>query len=150
MAYSGKNRFWWQSSLSFIIHISADNRYKLYVNDSLPLLGPARAIHYWNYEKVRHFAFLLKSVKNIVAALVLMRRNSGWRAQETYAIVVSIVQGNTATEQALLNTDNTWKCRPRWSMPANTCGFLPLLRVKASVGYHEPCNQWLDEFRFSF
>jgi hypothetical protein len=38
---------------SFIIHVSADNRYKLYVNGKLISLGPARCdTYYWNYETV--------------------------------------------------------------------------------------------------
>src|SRR5437868_336607 len=38
---------------SFIVHVSADNRYKLYVNGTLVSLGPARGdTYYWNYETV--------------------------------------------------------------------------------------------------
>ena len=38
---------------SFIIHVFADNRYKLYVNGTLVSLGPARGdTYYWNYETV--------------------------------------------------------------------------------------------------
>jgi len=37
----------------FIIHISADNHYKLYVNGKLVSIGPARGAFYnWNYETV--------------------------------------------------------------------------------------------------
>ena len=39
---------------SFIIYVSADNRYKLYVNDTLVSLGPARGdTYFWNYETTR-------------------------------------------------------------------------------------------------
>ena len=38
---------------SFIIHVSADNRYKLYVNEQLVSLGPARGdLYFWNFETV--------------------------------------------------------------------------------------------------
>src|SRR5581483_680949 len=38
---------------TFIVHISADNRYKLYVNDSLVSLDPAKNdLYNWNYETV--------------------------------------------------------------------------------------------------
>src|SRR6185503_7143006 len=38
---------------SFIIHVSADNRYKLFVNGRLVSLGPTRGdIYHWNYETV--------------------------------------------------------------------------------------------------
>jgi len=35
------------------VHLSADNRYKLYVNSVLVSCGPARGdLYYWNYETV--------------------------------------------------------------------------------------------------
>src|SRR5471030_82386 len=38
---------------SFIVHVSADNRYKLYVNGIMASLGPARAdVYHWNFETV--------------------------------------------------------------------------------------------------
>src|SRR3982751_5739421 len=37
----------------FIIHISADNRYRLYLNGKIVSAGPARGDnYYWNYETV--------------------------------------------------------------------------------------------------
>jgi alpha-L-rhamnosidase len=54
---------------SFVIHISADNRYKLYINGTLVSLGPARGdTYYWNYETVDLAPYLV-SGKNIIAAL---------------------------------------------------------------------------------
>ena len=38
---------------SFIVKVSADNRYKLYVNDTLVSVGPSRGdTYYWNYETI--------------------------------------------------------------------------------------------------
>ena len=55
---------------TFIVHVSADNRYKLYVNGTLVSLGPARGdIYHWNYETV-DLAPWLTSGKNIVSAVV--------------------------------------------------------------------------------
>jgi hypothetical protein len=55
---------------SFIIHVSADNRYKLYVNGILVSLGPARGdTYYWNYETI-DLAPYLNQGKNTVSALV--------------------------------------------------------------------------------
>ncbi|MBB5394106.1 alpha-L-rhamnosidase C-terminal domain-containing protein [Mucilaginibacter sp. AK015] len=92
---------------SFIVHVSADNRYKLYVNGTLVSLGPARGdTYYWNYETV-DIAPYLSAGKNIVAALV-------WNeAQYSPAAQISvrtgfILQGNTSAEE-ILNTNNTWK-----------------------------------------
>lgn len=93
---------------SFVVHVSADNRYKLYVNGTLVSLGPARCdTYYWNYETV-DLAPYLAAGKNTVAALV-------WNeALFTPAAQISvrtgfILQGNSATEE-ILNTSNSWKC----------------------------------------
>ena len=52
---------------SFVIHVSADNRYKLYVNGMLVSVGPARGdIYYWNYETV-DLAPYLTAGKNTLA-----------------------------------------------------------------------------------
>ncbi|WP_431216872.1 hypothetical protein ACQ86N_21330 [Puia sp. P3] len=41
------------SPSSLPVCVSADNRYKLYVNDSLVSIGPARGdVQHWNYAKV--------------------------------------------------------------------------------------------------
>jgi alpha-L-rhamnosidase len=93
---------------TFMVHVSADNRYKLYVNGRLVSLGPARGdTYYWNYETI-DLAPYLSAGKNTVAALV-------WNeAQYSPAAQISvrtgfILQGNSATEE-ILNTNTTWKC----------------------------------------
>lgn len=92
---------------SFLVHVSADNRYKLYVNGTLVSLGPARGdTYFWNYETV-DLAPYLNTGKNTVAALV-------WNeAQYRPAAQISnrtgfILQGNSPAEE-MLNTNNTWK-----------------------------------------
>ena len=54
----------------YIVHVTGDNRYKLYVNGTLVSLGPAKgdATH-WNYETV-DLAPYLKPGTNVIAALV--------------------------------------------------------------------------------
>jgi hypothetical protein len=55
---------------SFIVHVSGDNRYKLYVNEKLVSQGPARGdLYFWNFETV-DLAPFLQAGKNTVAALV--------------------------------------------------------------------------------
>jgi alpha-L-rhamnosidase len=92
---------------SFIVHLSADNRYKLYVNGAFVSLGPARGdTYYWNYETV-DLAPYLSAGKNSVAALV-------WNeAQYSPAAQISvrtgfILQGNSPAEE-VLNTNDSWK-----------------------------------------
>jgi len=93
---------------SFIIHVSADNRYKLYVNGKLVSLGPARGdTYFWNYETV-DIASYLTTGKNIVSALVFNEAEYRPEAQITVRTAF-IIQGNTANEE-ILNTNNTWKC----------------------------------------
>src|SRR5882724_9133428 len=88
----------------FIIHVSADNRYKLYVNGTLVSLGPARGdTYYWNYETV-DLAPYLNAGKNIVAALVYNEAENRPEAQITVRTAF-IVQGNEAEEE-ILNTNN--------------------------------------------
>ena len=54
----------------FHIHVSADNRYKLYINGRLISLGPARGnVFNWNFETVDLSPYL-KRGKNILAAVV--------------------------------------------------------------------------------
>jgi hypothetical protein len=93
---------------SFIIHISADNRYKLYVNGTLVSLGPARGdTYFWNYETV-DIAPYLTTGKNSVSALVY--NEAGVRPEAQISVRTAlIIQGNTTNEE-ILNTNNTWRC----------------------------------------
>src|SRR5471030_2801903 len=93
---------------SFIIHVSADNRYKLYVNGTLVSLGPARGdTYYWNFETVDLAPWLVPG-KNIVSAIVW--NDAEYRPEAQISLRTAfIVQGNTASEE-ILNTNNTWKC----------------------------------------
>lgn len=93
---------------SFIVHVSADNRYKLYVNGTLVSLGPARSdSYYWNYETV-DLAPYLTTGKNTVAALVWNEAQYRPAAQVTIRTGF-IMQGNTPAED-ILNTNFSWKC----------------------------------------
>lgn len=94
--------------VSFIIHVSADNRYKLYVNGTLVSLGPARGdTYYWNYETV-DLAPYLTAGKNVVSALVFNEARFRPEAQISVRTAF-IIQGNSSNEE-ILNTNNTWKC----------------------------------------
>lgn len=93
---------------SFIVHVSADNRYKLYVNGKLVSLGPARCdTYYWNYETV-DLAPYLSAGKNTVAALVW---NEGFYTPAAQISVRTgfILQGDAASEE-IVNSNISWKC----------------------------------------
>lgn len=91
----------------FIIHISADNRYRLFVNGTPVCFGPARGdLKHWFYESI-DIAQFLKAGTNLLAAVV-------WNAGEfkPWAQISLrtglIVQGNN-NKEAIINTDETWK-----------------------------------------
>ena len=93
---------------SFIIHVSGDNRYKLYVNEKVVSMGPARGdLAHWNFETV-DIAPYLKSGKNILAAQVWNEGEFRPEAQITYRTGF-ILQG-ASTNEAMVNTNNTWLC----------------------------------------
>jgi alpha-L-rhamnosidase len=91
----------------FIIHLSGDNRYRLFVNGEAVCSGPARGdLAHWNFETV-DIAGYLKTGENVLAALV-------WNMGE-YAAVAQIsnqtaflVQADSVTGE-LVNTNNSWK-----------------------------------------
>jgi hypothetical protein len=92
---------------SFVVHVSGDNRYKLFVNGSLASQGPARGdLYHWNYETV-DIAPYLRRGNNVIAAVVW---NDGrWKPEAQISHLTGfILQGNTAPEE-VLNTNDTWK-----------------------------------------
>ena len=91
----------------YIVHVTGDNRYKLYVNEVLVSLGPAKgdATH-WNYETV-DLAPYLKVGKNVIAALVF---HEGPEKPDSQISVSAgfLLQGEGNARG--LYTDRTWKC----------------------------------------
>lgn len=90
-----------------IIHLSADNRYRLFVNGKAVCSGPARSdLAHWNFETIDIAPFLRPGV-NALAALV-------WNMGEYAAVgqisnqTAFLVQGDSAAE-AIVNTDHSWK-----------------------------------------
>jgi alpha-L-rhamnosidase len=93
---------------SFIVHVSADNRYKLFVNGDMVSLGPARGdIFHWNFETV-DISKYLKAGKNVIAAVVWQFGEQRPMAQISFRTGF-ILQGDGEKEQ-IINTDKTWKC----------------------------------------
>jgi hypothetical protein len=102
----------------FIIHISADNRYRLFVNGQAVCFGPARCdLGHWFYESI-DIAPFLKPGKNLLAAVVWnFGEDKPW-AQFTLKTAL-IVQGNSAAEQ-IINTNASWKVlKNKAYMPAS-------------------------------
>lgn len=93
----------------FIINITADNRYKLYVNGRLASLGPARGdVRNWNFETV-DIAQYLNSGKNIIAVIVWNFAELKPVAQMSMDKTGLLIQGNDDAA-SVVNTDKTWLC----------------------------------------
>lgn len=91
----------------FVVHVSGDNRYKLYVNGQVVSLGPARGdLYFWNFETV-DLAPYLQAGNNVLAALVWNDGPQKPEAQISYRTAF-IVQAND-TSQAMVNTGTSWK-----------------------------------------
>lgn len=93
----------------FIVHVSADNRYKLYLNGELVSIGPSRGdIYNWNFATVDLSPHLRKG-KNVLAAVVWNYAELKPVAQISFNQTGFILQGDTATEE-LVNTNASWLC----------------------------------------
>lgn len=92
---------------NFIVNVSADNRYKLFVNGELICNGPARgSLMNWYFETV-DIAPFLKLGENSISAIVW---NFSWYkplAQISF-LTGFIMQGNSENEN-VVNTNSTWK-----------------------------------------
>lgn len=92
---------------SFVVHVSGDNRYKLFVNGKQVSQGPARGdLYFWNFETV-DIAPYLNAGNNILSSVVWNDGRLKPEAQISY-LTGFIVQGNTEKEE-ILNTNDTWK-----------------------------------------
>ena len=91
----------------YIVHVTGDNRYKLYVNGDLVSLGPAKGdVFHWRYETV-DLAPYLKAGRNAVAALVY---HEGSRKPDSQISLETgfLLQGEGNARD--LWTDKSWKC----------------------------------------
>lgn len=92
---------------SFVVHVTADNRYQLFVNGQRVVWGPARGdLFHWRYETV-DLAPYLRPGKNVLAAVV-------WNDGEHRAVAqishrtAFLLQGDTEQE-AIVNTGPEWR-----------------------------------------
>ncbi|HEV2245937.1 MAG TPA: alpha-L-rhamnosidase C-terminal domain-containing protein [Terriglobia bacterium] len=91
----------------FVIHVSADNHYQLFVNGARVSTGPARGdLFHWRYETL-DIASHLQTGANILAAIVWNFAELAPMAQMSNETGL-IVQGDTAQEAAV-NTNASWR-----------------------------------------
>lgn len=92
---------------AFIIHVSADNRYRLFVNGQPVCAGPARGdLFNWFYETIDIGPFL-KAGKNNIAAIVWNMGTLAPVAQISNQTAF-VLQGDSEVEK-VINTDAGWK-----------------------------------------
>jgi alpha-L-rhamnosidase len=93
--------------LSYLVHVSGDNLFRLYVNGKMVCTGPARSDPAnWNFETV-DIAGHLRKGKNIVSATVWNFADHRAYAQTSYETAF-ILQGNSDKEFPL-NTGDGWQ-----------------------------------------
>jgi hypothetical protein len=91
----------------FMIHVSGDNRYELFVNGERVLEGPARGdLDHWRYETL-DIAPHLVAGQNVLAAVVWNFAELAPQAQMMNETGF-IVQGDGSAEE-IVNTGPTWK-----------------------------------------
>jgi hypothetical protein len=125
----------------FRIHVSADNRYRLFVNGVQVSSGPARGdLLHWRYETV-DIAPHLRRGRNVVAALVWNWGENRPVAQISHRTAF-LVQGETEREAAV-NTGGGWKVL--WNQ---AYGFTPVLWPDNNGYYAAAPGETLDARRY--
>jgi alpha-L-rhamnosidase len=93
----------------FVVHVSADERYKLYVNGREVSDGPARGDQLnWKFETIDLRPYLHEG-DNVLCATVWFFGTSRPVAQMTYGECGFLMQGDTPRED-VVNTDGSWRC----------------------------------------
>ena len=127
----------------FVVHVSADNRFTLFVNGERVGDGPYRGdLDHWRYETF-DLAPFLKAGGNTLAATV-------WNAGALAPIAQMsdqtgfLVQGDTAAESAA-NTDASWEAEPEAGE-----SFLPIVFADVPGYYAAGSGERLDASRFDW
>ena len=93
---------------SFVVYVSADNRYELFVNGHRASWGPARSdLYHWRYEAI-DIAKELHNGANVLAAVVW---NEGtFRAVAQNTNQTGFLLQAQSPEDSEVNTNSGWKC----------------------------------------
>ena len=126
---------------SFVVHVSADNRYRLFVNGEQVSSGPQRSdLMHWRYETV-DLAPHLRAGRNVLAALVW-----NWGAEKPVAQfsrqTAFLLQGDSPRE-AVVNSG------PEWKVLRNE-GYAPIPVQGNAIGgyYASPPGEAIDARRY--
>ena len=92
---------------TFVVQVSADNRYKLFVNGTIISMGPARGdLMHWNYETVDIAQYLVAG-RNAIAALVW--NEGAMRPEAQISLMTAFIMQGKSDAESVVNTDSSWK-----------------------------------------
>lgn len=94
---------------SFVVHVSADNRYKLFVNENLVSVGPSLGdLDHWNFQTV-DIATNLIAGNNVISAIVW---NDGeYKPINQFSSQTAFILQSDEKKSNFINTNTTWQCR---------------------------------------
>ena len=126
----------------FNVHVSADNRYRLYVNGVSVVAGPQRSdVMHWRYEEV-DLAPYLRTGSNVIAAVVWHWGEHKPVAQHSYR--TGFLIRSVTAEEAIIDTGAT-----SWKVVANSAySALPVSREQVGGYYASPPGESLDAERY--
>jgi hypothetical protein len=91
----------------FIVHVSADNRYRLSVNGTFICEGPVKSdFLHWNYETVDIASYLKKGM-NVIASQVYNLGN--YRQPSQFSRYTAFLLQGDSADQDFVNTNESWK-----------------------------------------
>src|SRR3954469_16248335 len=110
----------------FVVHVSSDNRYRLYVNGEQISSGPQRSdVAHWRYETI-DLASQLHAGRNVISALIW-----NWGAARPVAQHSNrtgfLMQGDSPVEAALVNTGPGWRV-------LTDSAYAPIVTTTATMG----------------
>ena len=107
---------------SLVVHVTADSRYRLYLNGHSVSVGPAKGDNHTHYYETVDLTGRLKAGKNVLAVKVLhyagfrpwkMGTNgpiSVWRSDTGALLVEGILEDENGACIEAVHTDSGWKC----------------------------------------
>jgi alpha-L-rhamnosidase len=125
----------------FVVHVSADNRYRLFVNGEPVSSGPQRSdLMHWRYETV-DLAQELRAGRNVLAAVVW-----NWGEEKPVAQfsrqTAFLLQGDSPRE-AIVNSS------PEWKVVRNEgYGWIPVSGATVGGYYAAPPGEAIDARRY--
>jgi len=126
----------------FTVQVSADNRYRLYVNGVSVVAGPQRSdVMHWRYEEVDLAPYLSVGM-NVIAAVVWHWGEHKPVAQHSYQTGF-VMRGVTANEASIDTGATSWKVAANSAYSA-----LPVSREQVGGYYASPPGESLDAERY--